>query len=318
MNKIKLYVYPDAKPHVHDTQEAQFYYNTVPLSAAGIEQYCDLVEPDQADYFYMGQLNNNQSLHTHDPYQSWPYFQDNEHKHICDYEGEGGQEQGAGGATIPTWLHNSIITLNGPLTSYTTKIKRLFTRPTFSHLLMDIIKNQNDTFKFPSIKSIGFKGYLNHSIRQIMANAYSHHEPFNTDISFNNKWEGPSETGSIIQQQYIETMLRHPISLCPRGSGIDSVRLLETCYYNRVPVLISDYDYCMVGDGYYDTSFCFRICRSISTPEYLIHEMHRLYDTSLSELEDRANLARKYFDIVIRKYFDDPTLYFLYWLQSNE
>ena len=318
MDKIKLYVYPDAPPHVHDTQGADVYYNTVPLSIAGIEKHCELVEPEKADYFYMGQLNNNKSLHDSDPYESWEYFQGNEHKHICDYEGEGGQEQGAGGAEIPKWLHNSIITLNGPLTSYNSKIKRFFTRPTFSHLLMDIIKNQNETFQFPSNKSMGFKGYLNHSVRHIMAQSYIQHEAFNTDITFNNKWEGPSEKGSVVQQQYIETMLRNPISLCPRGSGIDSVRLIETCYYNRVPVLISDYDYCMVGDGYYDTSFCFRICNLFSSPEYFIDEMHRLYDTSMSELEDRANLARKYFDIVIRKYFDDPTLYFLDWLENTK
>ena len=45
--------------------------------------------------------------------------------------------------------------------------------------------------------------------------------------------------------------------------------------------------------------------------------MHKLYDTPMSELEDRANLARQYFDTIIRKYFDDPTLYFLYWLQTT-
>jgi len=101
MNKLKLYVYPDAQPHAHDTQGAKYYYNTVPLSMEGIEQYCELVEPDKADYFYMGQLTNSKSLHDQDPYQSWPYLQDNEHKHICDYEGEGGQEYGAGGAPIP-------------------------------------------------------------------------------------------------------------------------------------------------------------------------------------------------------------------------
>lgn len=323
MDKIKLYVYPDATPHIHDTQEEKFYYNTVPLSKDGIQQHCELVEPDQADYFYMGQLSNDKSMsnsavHIHDPYQSWPYFENNEHKHICDYEGEGGQEQGAGGVAIPTWLHNSIITLNGPLTTYQDKIKRLFTRPTFSHLLIDIIKNRKETFKFPSSKSMGFKGYLNHSVRHMMARTYTQHEAFKADINFNTKWEGPSETGSIIQQQYIETMLRNPISLCPRGSGIDSVRLIETCYYNRVPVLISDYDYCMVGDGYYDTSFCFRICGAMLTPEYLINKMHELYDVSMSELEDRANLSRRFFDTIIRKYFDDPTLYFLNWLQTNE
>ena len=38
----------------------------------------------------------------------------------------------------------------------------------------------------------------------------------------------------------------------------------------------------------------------------------------MEELRERANLARKYFDKVIRNYFEDPTLYLLQWLKKYE
>ena len=57
MNKIKLYVYPNAREHVHD--DTEIYFNTVPLSKKGIEDYCELVSPEEADYFYMGQIPND-------------------------------------------------------------------------------------------------------------------------------------------------------------------------------------------------------------------------------------------------------------------
>ena len=141
---------------------------------------------------------------------------------------------------------------------------------------------------------------------------------FQKDIVLNRFWSGPSIVGSDIQQQYIHDMIKHPISLCPRGSGIDSVRLIETCYYTRVPVLISDHDYQMVGEDHYDTSFCFKICNVNMTTDFITNELYKIYNTPIEELRSRAILARKYFDQVIRKYFEDPTLYFLQWLKQYD
>ena len=140
---------------------------------------------------------------------------------------------------------------------------------------------------------------------------------FNHDVVMNRSWSGPSEVGSQTQRDYIDGLIRNPISLCPRGSGIDSVRLIETCFYRRVPVLISDYDYFMVGEDHYDTSFCFRICHPYMTEDFFVSELKKIYNLSLDELRERAELARKYFEEVIRVYFDDPTLYFLNWLRNG-
>jgi hypothetical protein len=304
MKKIKLYIYPQALSHVHD--DVEIYFNTVPLSKKGIDDHFVITSPDDADYFYMGQIPNDKFINFKK--SNFSYFEGNEERHICDVEGEGGMP-------IPSWLHNSIITTMGPLKKYS-NIKRLFTRPTFSYLLLDIIKNRDEKFDFPKEKSFGFRGFLNHRTRAMMLHAI-HHSEFEKEIHVNRKWSGPSEVGSSVQQDFIKTMLSNSLSLCPRGSGIDSVRLLEACYYNRVPILISDEDYFLVGEDHYDTSFVFRICGHDLNPDIVRERLQEIYDMPADELEDRANKAKKYFDEVVRTYFDDPTAYFIKWLKNE-
>ena len=57
---------------------------------------------------------------------------------------------------IPSWLHNSVITTMGPLKKYS-NIKFLFSRPTFSHMLLDIIRHRDEQHPFPKEKSFGFE-----------------------------------------------------------------------------------------------------------------------------------------------------------------
>ena len=306
MNKIKLFLYPNAQDHDHDTSLKENYYNTVPLSKEGIKKHCILTGPEEAEYFYMGQFNNDR-FHLYKP-DMFEHFKGNEEKHICDIEGEGGMP-------IPTWLHNSIITTMGPLKIYS-NIECLFARPTFSHLLLDIIKNRKEEFSFPENKSIGFRGYLNHIIRAMMVHAV-HNSEFEKEMHINRKWSGPSKIGSKVQEEFIETILNNSLSLCPRGSGIDSVRLLETCYYGRTPILISDLDYYLVGEGDYDIDFVYRICREDNNPGYIKEKLQELYDEPHEEHARRASLAKKYFDEVVRVYFEDPTAYFLNWLKKK-
>jgi len=315
MIKPKLFLYRNRRPHAHDKDPSGIYVNTVPMSEIGISEHFELSYPEDADYFYMGQFNNDASIHQYSP-SSFEFFEGNEHKHICDYEGEGGQEHGAGGQALVDWLKDSIITINGPLKKY--KDLNIYTRPTFSTLLIDIANNRSNAFSFPKTKSMGFKGFLNCNARHAMREALSRISSVNMDISFNPSWSGPSQIGSSIQQDYISLMLNNMISLCPRGSGIDSVRLYETCYFTRVPVLISDYDYFMVGEDHYDTSFCYRICSETLDPDYIAEKLQEIYDEPMSELQDRANDARKYFEQVVRPYFFDPTSRFLEWLEKNE
>jgi len=313
MKKIKLYIYPGANPHDHDSTE--HCVNTIPFSKKGIEEHCILTSAEEADYFYMGQLNNDRGDLFNTKPSDYEYFVGNESRHICDIEGEGGFEA-SNRAAIPMWLHDSIITTMGPLKSYS-NIKMLFTRPTFSHLLMDIVRGQNENFDFPDKTSFGLRAFLNHKIRALLVYVL-HNSEYEKELYVNRKWEGLSDIGSQTQQDFVETMVNNSVSLCPRGSGIDSVRLLETCYFNRVPVLISDHDYFLFAEDMYDTSFCYRICHKTMTPEYLRDELNKIYDTPHEELKEKAANGRKYFDTVVREYFDDPTKYFLKWLATKK
>ena len=139
----KLYVYPHAKRHVHD--DTEIYYNTVPMSEKGIKENFQLSSPDEADYFYMGQIPNDK-FNQFTP-AAYKYLKGNESRHIVDVEGEGGM-------SIPPWIHDCVVTTMGPLKKYS-NMKYLFTRPTFSHLFLDIIKNRNEDFSLPTEKSFG-------------------------------------------------------------------------------------------------------------------------------------------------------------------
>jgi hypothetical protein len=313
MKKINLYLYPNANPHDHDTTE--HCKNTIPFSKKGIEDHCVLTTPDKADYFYMGQLNNDRGdLMKFSP-KDFPHFYGNESKHICDIEGEGGFES-SNRHPIPEWLHDSIITTMGPLREYE-KIDYLFTRPTFSHLFMDIVKNHHDSFDFPSKKSFGMRAFLNHKIRALTLYVM-HNADFNKEIHINRKWEGLSHIGSDTQKEFIDTMLNNSISLCPRGSGIDSVRFFESCYYNRLPVIITDYDYLLFGEDHYDMGFVHRIHKTDMSPEHLLQELTEVYDSPWEDMRDRALLGKQYFETIVREYFEDPTAYFLKWMEKNE
>jgi hypothetical protein len=317
MKKIKLYVYDNAKKHEHDTNSsgmAAELYNTVPLSEKGILDHCVLVSPEEAEYFYMGQFSQDkrETLVAHP--NNYKYFEGNEQRHILDIDGEGGFEASARPA-IPPWLRKSIITTNGPLKKYS-DIQFLFARPTFSHLLIDIIRNQKENFAFPKEKSFGLRIFLNHKVRAATVHAL-HNSDFKKEIHVNRKWQGLSPIGSKTQQDFVKTMLNNSISLCPRGSGIDSVRFWESCYFNRLPVVISDYDYFLFGEDHYDMSFCYRINNPNVNPSYIFDELKKIYETPIEDMEERAAKGKEYFETIVREYFADPTLYFLNWLEMK-
>jgi len=312
MKKINLYIYPFANAHDHDSTE--HCKNTIPFSNAGIAEHCILTGPEEADYYYMGQFNNDRGdLRKFKP-EHFSFFEGNENKHICDIEGEGGFEASNRDA-IPPWLHNSIITTMGPLKKYS-NIKYLFTRPTFSHLFIDIVKNKKESFKFPDEKSFGLRAFLNHKVRAATLHAV-HNGDFEKEIHVNRKWEGLSQIGSKTQQEFVDTMVNNSISLCPRGSGIDSVRFFESCYYNRLPVIITDYDYYLFGEDTYDMSFCYRIHKKNLDPYYLLEELQKIYDSPMEDMRERSEKGKQYFETIVREYFEDPTKYFLNWLENN-
>ena len=303
---MKIYKYPNAVPHVHDSIEG--YENVIPFSNKGLEEECTLVtNPEEADYYYMGQWSNDYKLFD---INNFKYFSSCPEKHIIDLEGDGGFD-------IPSFLWNSIITVNGPLKEYDSKIRNLFVRPTFSTLFVDICNNRFDTVDHCVTKSLGFKGYINCKTRHMM---YINLTEFNNgildvELEANPIWNGPSEVGSKIQENYIQGLKKNAFTLCPRGSGVDSVRLLEACYYGRIPILITDKDYLLVDHKYSDTSFVRRVIWDGKTD--LVPILKEFTNVEDSIIKEDQLKARYYFDTTLRKYMDNPTKYMLSWMKKR-
>lgn len=304
-SKLKIYYYPNAKDHVHDLDIN--YINTVPFSKLGISTYCELTSPENADFFYMGQFSydRDKNFTTKD----FKFFESSKEKHIIDLEGDGGFD-------IPEELFNSIITVNGPKAIYDPKIKNLFVRPTFSTLLLDICRNRFEEFNYNLNRKFCFQGFINSQIRYNMFIKLLNQNKLLVELKYNNNWSGPSIVGSDIQKTYEQMIKRNAFSLCPRGSGLDSVRLLESCYYGRVPILISDIDYLLVDHKYADTSFIPRIISS--SLDELIVKLELLINLNNEDIINIQQLAYNYFNSVIRKYLLDPTGYMIDWMKKQK
>ena len=305
--KLKLYIYPHARKHTHDQEE--IYKNTVPLSAAGIKQHCELVSPEEADYFYMGQISDGVAT---PPKESFSYIEGKEEKHICDIEGDWLAR------TLPEWLEDCTLTMNGVRKEYVDKKIKIFTRPTFTFLLMDIVRNnKNIKYNFNDNKKFGFKGFPDPlGVRRKMLQACEmSNGTIDYDVKFNNKWEARAAPNSKIVVDYCKGILSNTFSLCPRGTGVDTVRFFESCFLSRIPVVISD---CRVFGHEYHLSnpFYFQIDPNISASE-MMEKLIQIQDTSIEKLKDMSYNSKQYFETCIREYFEDPTLRFIEWLEGE-
>lgn len=302
---LKVYLYDAAAKHVHDS--TTHYKNTVPLSQEGLKHVDLVANPKDAEYFYGGQFSDGTPINKLNPYQ-FDYFKGNESRHIFDIEGDFLNK------IVPSSFRGSILTINSALNQYKSQFK-MFVRPTFSKLLVDIARNRHENFELPKNRSYGFLGLPDpNGIRYKVYKAFSASRlPGN--YRFTEKFNAPSDLDSYEVKSYEEHMLSHCFALCPRGAGADSIRYFEACYYGRIPIIIGDNILPGELDGE-DVSFAFRI--SQYTTEDLIQEiLENIYEISDSELLERSKKARKYFEKVIRTYFKDPTLKFLTWLEKN-
>ena len=306
---MKLYRYPQASPHNIDDGP---YRNCIPLGVDGLAEHCTIVDnPNDADYFHVGQIREDSNIKLYESNGSeFEFFEGNESRHIVDMEGEGGWE-------IPEWLRECILTTMGPLKRF--NYYKLFTRPCFSSLMMDCLKDER-VFEFPKKSGYGFRGCINHPTRQVLFEALK--EPTLNENRIRREaymtagWFGPAPSRSEPHLIFEELMLKHPLSLCPRGAGIASTRVWETCAYGRVPVIISNEDFYQVGEDEYDTSFIFKVIGDLS-PKDMANELVTIYNTNINELKERGDAAKNYFDTVIKEYFKDPTLFFINWLKRN-
>ena len=310
MEKIKLYIYPNAIDHVHDNESMHLingksqYINTVPLSKIGINNHCEIVSAENADYFYMGQIHDGVKIPS---IEDFKYFNGNENKHICDIEGDWLNRE------LPDWLKKCILTINGARKDY--KNCKMFVRPTFSYLLLNLAKNQTK-FQKREVNNIsfGFRGLNDPKwVRQKMVTAFKKSK-LNGDVELNSRWMAQNDLTSTDTNIYIEFLKKNIISLCPMGAGYDSIRFFESCYYGSVPVIISD-----VFTPFYDDfkkPFFFEVDYRLNEEE-MSNELIKISKTNISVIQEMSNNAQEYFQTKIVDYFKDPTLTFIKWIQKQ-
>lgn len=222
MKKIKLYIYPAARPH---NQDSDIYRDLVPLSADGIKKHCEVVSPEKAEYFYMGQTGDHQPMLKESDFK---YFKDKLEKHIVDIEGDWWERE------IPIWVRNAILTINGAKPQY--KGLKMFVRPTFSRLLVRI-KSHTPFHKTEFDRSLGFVGQPDPDmVRYKMLEACV---PLKSRLKIRDKWLAKAHPDSIEAQEYLACMTQSTFALCPSGHGVDSARFFEACYFGAVPIVIS-------------------------------------------------------------------------------
>jgi len=305
MTKLKIYIYPNARLHVQDNME-EAYYNTIPFSTIGITQHCEVVPPDEAEYYYMGQVSCGLPLPTMGEFK---YFEGNEEKHIIDFEGDWLKK------SIPNWLRNSRISVSGVKKEYA-GIK-IFTRPALSYLLMDIIRNNRKVrHTFEPNKRFAFKGFPDPRGIRIKAAQACELAAVKRSVEFNQVWEGKASPSSRATAQYCKSILQSTFTLCPSGTGVDSVRFFEVCFFSRIPIVVSD-SFTMGHEFNKSKPFYFQIDPHNSLKQ-MAKELVEIENTPLSTLQEMGTNSKEFFESHLRKYFEDPTSTFIEWLNEND
>ena len=308
--KYNLFVYPNAKPHVHDNESIHLvngvsqYINTVPLSKIGINEHFNITTYDNADFFYMGQFSDGMEIPSQ---ENFIYLKNNEHKHICDIEGDWTNKE------IPNWLRKCILTINGARKDYSDV--RMFVRPTFSFLLVDLAKNKSPyNRRIIDDVTFGFRGYIDpNGVRVKMVNAF-YNSKLNGDVSLTNRWMAQNSLDDENTQKYISILSNNIFSLCPMGAGFDSIRFFESCYYGAIPIVISNIYVPFQKE--FKKPFFFQIDYRLSEDE-MKDQFVEISKTPPQIIKEMSDNAQDYFNCYIVSYFKDPTLTFLNWL-SNE
>jgi hypothetical protein len=303
---IKLYIYPTALQHSQD--KVDFYRDTTPLSEDGLKRHFIIVPPEEADFFYMGQI----SCGTYKNFSpaDFKYLPGKENKHIIELEGDWTNDR------APQWLLNCICTGNAARTYYDSYA--FCVRPCLSKLLVHLAKNKVDyKIDYPDNVSFGFRGQGDpYGTRIQIANIIKKHNMQN-EIYFNPGWFAQIDLrqNNDIVQAFASVMKNNILALCPRGSGEDTIRFYEACFFGRVPVIIGSP--LIMKEDIYNNSFYYRIEPNLPEAE-IAQRLIDIYNTPKEELIKKAKLAKQYFTDVVVEYFNDPTKYFIDFLHHKK
>lgn len=303
-DKKNLFVYPNSRTQSQD--KINEFWDTTPMSIEGRNKHFNIVSnPEEADLFFMGMI----SCGTVHEFQEtdFQYLDKYPDKHLFELEGDWVNNH------APEWLAK--LKKSGNSSKPEHLIGPLCVRPAVSNLLAYLAKdNPEYVLEFPEAITFGFKGYPDpFGVRTTMVNIMKKMRlPGHYELT--SQFGSRQDLQSQQVQDYYGLLYSNLISMCPRGAGVDSIRFYETCFFGRVPVCISDAKW--LGEDYYDMSFAFRLSPSFSEEE-IAKQLLRIKELPYNELVDRGTKARQYFENVVVKYFEDPTLYFIEFLKRH-
>lgn len=297
-SKLRVFIYDHAPPHLHDAEKA--YFDCTPFSKAGIERWCEIVEPQDAQFFLCGQYHDKDAWLLHP--NRFDYFAENSERHIFDIEGDWPQME------VPAWLAGSPISVVNLPWPGREKFRFAYTRPTFSKLFVQLAKFESSEFAPLKYRKMAFRGQRDmYGVREKVHDAVRN-SGVESEFSFTDQWHGPTDTANPIVAEYRQFMLDHAFSLCIAGTGHTTARFFETCCFGRVPIVINDK--AIFAEEHYDTSFAFHLPTTLGV-EDMAEQLGKIFAIPDTEMLDRCAAARAYFNGPVREYFKDPTLYFL-------
>lgn len=307
--RIKLFVYPQAL--AHDGLCPEFSY-TLPFSARGIEQWCDLVGPDQAEVFYCGQFTDRKPELIE--LKRFEYLEGREKRHVLDIDGDWP------GMELPDCLGKVTITVRNVLKKHAGW--SAYPTPGHSMLMVDILKKGRE-YRPPTWHGFYFRGRLDqmgHRVKMFRALQLSNvpHQfsinqdcymfPHDSGLGHYTKESLEENTG-----RYEKEMLDWSFALCPRSGSHFTMRFYEACALGRYPVVL--------GDNLWldkDAVTASTIASDTGENEIAASLLLLIRSMPLETAIDYGKRAKDYFDDHVRAYFDDPTKAFIVWLRERK
>lgn len=292
MKKIKAYLYEHAPPHVHD--QIIGYENSVPFSEQGIKDWCELVPAKKAELFLCGQYNDSQRWMLQPNRFEW--FKGNESRHVFDLEGDQSH------LSFLPWMRPCLITAMNAEPNH--RNWNCLVRPGCSTLLMDMVKNPRP-FTMPEETGFFFMGQVDpNGLREKVSRAF-----FDADVTgefvWTNQWNAVSPLNYKDVIKYERGMKHWSFALCPAGTGQMTVRYFEACGMGRIPIVIAD-------NLLFDEPFKLGVRLNTSLPEQILSAHLSNFQRMKGPVLDACyKNAHEHFEKEIRRYFHDPTEYFL-------